>query len=438
MKITMIGAGYVGLVSGICFSDFGHEVVCVDNNPDRVRDLQKGFVPIYEPGLDDLLARNVEAGRLSFSDDLAASVRGASAVFIGVGTPSAGEDGRADLTYVYAAARDLAQVIEAGTVVVTKSTVPVGTNREIYRLISELNPELNFSVASNPEFLREGSAIVDFMKPDRVVVGVDDERAESVLQEIYQPLSRLDFPVVVTDIESAELIKYAANAFLATKIGFINEMSALCEALGADVGSVAKGMGMDSRIGEKFLRAGPGYGGSCFPKDTRALAHMGRDAGAPIEIVETVIRRNEEQKLRMVDKIVKAAGGDLAGKKVAVLGVTFKPETDDMRDAPSLTILPELHRLGAQIVITDPQGEKYGAGLFDYASWAGDAYEASEGADVLVVMTEWKQFKSIDLKAIAIRMRTPAIADLRGIFSSSQVISADFTYHSAVGQRKVQ
>jgi len=435
MKITTVGAGYVGLVSGICLSDLGHDVVCVDNNPDRIAALNRGDVPIYEPGLAELLQRNVAAGRLSFSCDLGASVQGSHAVFICVGTPSLPDEGGANLRFVFAVAQELSACIEPGTVVITKSTVPVGTNREVARLISQANPRLDFSVASNPEFLREGSAIRDFMYPDRVVAGVEDARGQGVVRDIYAPLSLRDVPVMITDIPSAELIKYSANAFLAMKIGFINEISALCEAVGADVQSVSKGIGLDSRIGSRFLQAGPGYGGSCFPKDTRALVRMGLDAGTPIEIVAAVERCNEEHKLRMVDKIESICGGDLSGKRVAVLGVTFKPETDDMREAPSLTILPELSRRGATIVITDPQGKKDGERYFPYVQWVHDAYEAAVGSDVVVILTEWVDFLHLDLAAISRSMRTPVMADLRNIYSADIASASGFSEYTSVGRK---
>jgi len=342
MKIAMIGTGYVGLVSGVCFSDFGHEVVCVDKDPSKIEKLEDGIIPIYEPGLDVVLARNVEAGRLSFTVNLKDAIDGADAIFIAVGTPTRRGDGHADLTYVLAAAREIAETIESYKVIVTKSTVPVGTNRMIAEEMKKANPSAEFDVASNPEFLREGAAIDDFMRPDRVVVGVESERAKEVMGDIYRPLFLRDFPIVYTDLESAEMIKYAANAFLATKISFINEIAALCERVDADVKSVAKGMGLDGRIGSKFLHAGPGYGGSCFPKDTLALARIGQEFGMPMRITEAVIEVNDAAKRRMIDKIVDICDGSVNGKRIAVLGVTFKPNTDDMRDAPSLTIVPAL------------------------------------------------------------------------------------------------
>lgn len=434
MKIAMIGSGYVGLVSGICFSDFGHEVVCVDTSQAKIDSLKGGIIPIYEPGLEALLAKNVKAGRLSFTTDLAVAVKGAEAVFIGVGTPSRRGDGNADLTYIFAAARDLAHCIEPGTVVVTKSTVPVGTNRKIEAEIRAIAPDLDFTVASNPEFLREGSAIEDFMRPNRVVVGIDNPKSEAVLREIYAPLYLRDFPIMFTDLESAEMIKYAANAFLATKITFINEVAALCERVGADVKDVAKGMGLDNRIGRQFLRAGPGYGGSCFPKDTRALAYMGVENDQPMRIVEAVIEINEDIKLAMVEKVADLIGGSLEGKRVAVLGVTFKPETDDMRDAPSLTIVPALHEMGCDLVLCDPQGQKEGAEHFPFAEWADDAYEAAAGAHALIILTEWNEFRALDLERLSAAMATPVMADLRNVYERDAVLKAGFAGFSGVGR----
>ncbi|WP_425054032.1 UDP-glucose dehydrogenase family protein, partial [Psychromarinibacter sp. S121] len=374
MRIAMIGTGYVGLVSGVCFSDFGHDVVCVDKNPAKIEMLERGEVPIYEPGLDALMVKNVEAGRLTFTTDLAKAVDGAEAVFIAVGTPTRRGDGHADLTYVMAAAEEIAQNLTGYAVIVTKSTVPVGTNRKVKQVMAKANPAAEFDVASNPEFLREGAAIEDFMKPDRVVVGVQNERAADVMSEIYRPLFLREFPIVTTDLESAEMIKYAANAFLATKITFINEIARLCEKVGADIKQVSKGMGLDGRIGNKFLHAGPGYGGSCFPKDTMALARTGQDYAAPMQIVETVIKVNDEVKRRMVDKLLDLLGGSFNGKTIAVYGVTFKPNTDDMRDAPSLTIVPALVGGGAKVRAVDPQGMREGEALLPGVQWEEDPY----------------------------------------------------------------
>jgi UDPglucose 6-dehydrogenase len=432
MRIAMIGTGYVGLVSGVCFSDFGHEVVCVDKLSAKVETLRAGGVPIYEPGLEDMLARNVEAGLLSFTTDLAEAVQGARAVFIGVGTPTRRGDGHADLTYVYAAAKELADVIDAGTIVVTKSTVPVGTNREVKRIIAnrlaETGRDIGFEVASNPEFLREGAAIEDFMRPDRVVVGVESPEAEAVMREVYRPLSLRESPVMFTSLESAEIIKYAANAFLATKITFINEIADLCEKVGGDVKAVAKGIGMDGRIGSKFLHAGPGYGGSCFPKDTSALARIGQDHSSPMRIVETVIEVNEARKRRMVDKITDLLGGSVNGKKIAVLGVTFKPETDDMRDSPSLTIVPALVGGGASVSVTDPEGRKEGEKLLPGVRWAEDAYAAAVGAEAVVLLTEWNQFRALDLARLRSVMAGDAFIDLRNVYDPQDAARAGFRF----------
>ncbi|TDE37053.1 UDP-glucose dehydrogenase family protein [Antarcticimicrobium sediminis] len=434
MKIAMIGTGYVGLVSGVCFSDFGHDVICVDKNPDKIAMLERGDVPIFEPGLDALIQKNVEAGRLSFSTDLPAAVDGADAVFIAVGTPTRRGDGHADLSYVMAAAEEIAQAITAYTVVVTKSTVPVGTNRQVKQTIAKANPGAEFDVASNPEFLREGAAIEDFMKPDRVVVGVQNDRAAAVMADIYRPLYLRDFPVISTDLESAEMIKYAANAFLATKITFINEIAALCERVGADIKQVSKGMGRDGRIGDKFLHAGPGYGGSCFPKDTKALARIGQDHGVSMQITETVIKVNDETRRRMVEKISDMMDGKLAGKTVAVLGVTFKPNTDDMREAPSLTVIPALIGAGARVRVVDPQGRREGEALLPGVQWVEDAYKAAQNADALVILTEWNEFRALNLKRLAKKMATPAMADLRNIYSVQDAKRAGFRRYVSIGR----
>ena len=434
MKIAMIGTGYVGLVSGVCFSDFGHEVICVDKDPAKIAKLEAGEVPIYEPGLDALMAKNVEAGRLTFTGDLKAAVGGADAVFIAVGTPTRRGDGHADLTYVMAAAEEIAAALTGYAVVVTKSTVPVGTNRQVHETIRTANPAAKFDVASNPEFLREGAAIDDFMRPDRVVVGVQSERAQEVMGNIYRPLFLRDFPIVYTDLESAEMIKYAANAFLATKITFINEIAALCERVGADVKAVSKGMGLDGRIGNKFLHAGPGYGGSCFPKDTRALARIGQDHSVPQQIVETVISVNDEMKRRMTDRIIDLCDGSVNGKTVAVLGVTFKPNTDDMREAPSLTIVPALVGGGAKVRVVDPQGRKEGEALLPGVNWVEDAYAAANGADVVVILTEWNEFRALDLKRLAATMAVPRMADLRNVYSAKDAGGAGFEAYISVGR----
>jgi UDPglucose 6-dehydrogenase len=434
MKIAMIGTGYVGLVSGVCFSDFGHEVICVDKNPDKIARLQAGEVPIFEPGLEALMAKNVAAGRLSFTLDLAAAVAGAEAVFIAVGTPTRRGDGHADLTYVMQAAAEIGAALTGYTVIVTKSTVPVGTNRKVGEVVRTANPQANYDVASNPEFLREGAAIDDFMRPDRVVVGVESAKARKVMSDVYRPLSLREAPVVFTGLESAEMIKYAANAFLATKITFINEIAALCEKVGADIKDVAKGMGLDGRIGNKFLHAGPGYGGSCFPKDTKALARIGQDHAIPMQITETVIKVNEEIKRRMLDKIVDLCDGQLNGKTIAVLGVTFKPNTDDMREAPSLTIIPALIGAGVKVRVCDPQGKREGEALLPGVRWADNAYQATQGADVVVILTEWNEFRALDLDRMARKMTTARMADLRNIYSAEEVLKAGFEKYLGVGR----
>lgn len=434
MKIAMIGTGYVGLVSGVCFSDFGHDVVCVDKDPKKVEQLKNGIAPIYEPGLEDLMAKNVNAGRLSFTGNLAEAVDGADAVFIAVGTPTRRGDGHADLTYVMAAAEEIATALTGYAVVVTKSTVPVGTNRQVKQVVSKANPKAEFDVASNPEFLREGAAIDDFMRPDRVVVGVQNERAAEVMNEIYRPLYLREFPIMATDLESAEMIKYAANAFLATKITFINEIAALCEKTGADVKMVSKGMGLDGRIGDKFLHAGPGYGGSCFPKDTQALARMGQDHATPMQLTETVIKVNDQVKRRMIDKIVDLCGGSVNGKVITVLGVTFKPNTDDMRDSPSLTIVPWLVGNGAKVRVVDPQGKREGEGLLPGVAWNEDVYKATQNADAVVILTEWNEFRALDLKRMAKRMTTPVMADLRNIYTPKDVKQAGFMAYVSIGR----
>ncbi|WP_299665361.1 UDP-glucose/GDP-mannose dehydrogenase family protein [uncultured Ruegeria sp.] len=433
MRIAMIGTGYVGLVSGVCFSDFGHDVVCVDKSERKIEMLQAGEVPIYEPGLDTLMAKNVAAGRLTFTTDLAAAVDGADAVFIAVGTPTRRGDGHADLTYVMAAAEEIAQAITDYTVVVTKSTVPVGTNRKVHAVVSAANPKAEFDVASNPEFLREGAAIDDFMRPDRVVVGVENERATEVMAEIYRPLYLRDFPILTTDLESAEMIKYAANAFLATKITFINEIAGLCERAGGDVKEVARGIGLDGRIGNKFLHAGPGYGGSCFPKDTAALARIGQDHAHPMQITETVIRVNDEVKKRMIEKIRDVCDDSFNGKTVAVLGVTFKPNTDDMRDAPSLTIVPALIGGGARVRVVDPQGRAEGEALLPGVDWLDDPYAAAADADAVVLLTEWNEFRALNLSELAKTMKSARMVDLRNIYSSALVLGSGFETYVGVG-----
>jgi UDPglucose 6-dehydrogenase len=435
MRIAMIGTGYVGLVSGVCFSDFGHDVVCVDKDASKIERLERGEIPIYEPGLEALLARNVEAGRLSFTTDLSKALDGAEAVFIAVGTPTRRGDGHADLSYVMAAAGEIARTAKGYLTIVTKSTVPVGTNRKVAEVVRAANPDLDFDVASNPEFLREGAAIDDFMRPDRVVVGVENERAAKVMADIYRPLFLRDFPIVTTDLESAEMIKYAANAFLATKITFINEIAALCEKTGADVREVAKGMGLDGRIGNKFLHAGPGYGGSCFPKDTSALARIGQEYASPMTITEAVIKVNEDVKRRMIEKLRDLCDGSFIGKKVVVLGVTFKPNTDDMRDAPSLTIVPALVGGGARVHAVDPQGRREGEALLPHVKWETDVYQAAVDADLVVILTEWNEFRALDLDRIAEAMKTRRLADLRNIYSADDAASAGFEAYVSVGRK---
>ena len=434
MKITVIGTGYVGLVSGVCLSDFGHDVFCVDTDAAKIDLLRGGEVPIYEPGLQVVMQRNMAAGRLQFGTELAKAVAGAEAVFIAVGTPSRRGDGHADLSFVMAAATEIAHALTGYAVIVTKSTVPIGTNRAMAEVIRSARPDLDFDVASNPEFLREGAAVDDFMRPDRVVVGVESPRARAVMADVYRPLFLRDFPVVYTGLESAEMIKYAANAFLATKISFINEIAALCERVGADVKSVARGMGLDGRIGNKFLHAGPGYGGSCFPKDTRALARIGQEHGLPMQITETVIRVNEGVKARMIDKIVDLCGGSVNGKVITVLGVTFKPNTDDMREAPSLTIIPALIGAGAQVRVVDPQGRKEGEALLPGVIWATDPYTAATGSEALVILTEWNEFRALDLRRMAAAMASPRIADLRNVYDPADAAAAGFAVYAGVGR----
>ena len=429
MRIAMIGTGYVGLVSGACLSEFGHEVTCVDCDATRIAALQEGRIPIYEPGLAEIVAASGKAGRLSFSTDLTGAVQKAEAVFIAVGTPTRRGDGHADLTYVFEAARDIAAGLNGYTVVVTKSTVPVGTAREVQAVIREARPDADFDVASNPEFLREGSAIEDFRRPDRVVVGCDTERAREVMAEIYRPLFINETPILFTGRESAELTKYAANAFLAAKITFINEMADLCEKVGADVKDVARGMGLDKRIGAKFLHAGPGFGGSCFPKDTLALLKMSQDRGALSRLVEAVVSVNDARKRAMADRIAEAFGGDLTGKTVALLGLTFKPNTDDMRDAPSLAIVPALQAMGATVRAYDPEGMEQARKLMDIETCA-DAYETMEGADGLVLLTEWNQFRALNLVRVGQLLKQKLVVDLRNIYGPEQMAGYGFRYVS--------
>ncbi len=428
MRIAMIGTGYVGLVSGACFSEFGVEVVCVDKDQAKIQRLRDGKIPIFEPGLDALVETNAKAGRLAFSTDLAEAVAGADAVFIAVGTPSRRGDGHADLTYVYGAAEEIGRALTGYAVVVTKSTVPVGTGRQVERIIRQVRPEVEFDVASNPEFLREGSAIQDFMRPDRVVIGTHSSRAREVMRQLYRPLYLIETPIIFTHLETAELIKYAANSFLATKITFINEIADLCERVGADVHDVARGIGLDGRIGRKFLHAGPGFGGSCFPKDTLALVRTGQDAGTPIRIVETVVSVNDERKRRMAQKVIDACGDSVQGKTIAVLGLTFKPNTDDMRAAPSLAILPVMIGAGARIRAYDPEGMAEAKKLMPHVTYCDDAYEAMEGADAMIVLTEWNQFRALDLDRVKRLLKSPVVVDLRNVYDPLQMRDAGFTY----------
>ncbi|MBY0144157.1 UDP-glucose/GDP-mannose dehydrogenase family protein, partial [Methylorubrum populi] len=421
MRIAMIGSGYVGLVSGACLADFGHEVVCIDKDPDKIAALNEGRMPIYEPGLDTLVAENVRQKRLAFSTDLKPAVAQAQAVFIAVGTPSRRGDGFADLSYVYAAAREIAEALTGYAVVVTKSTVPVGTGDEVERILREARPDLDVGVASNPEFLREGAAIGDFKRPDRIVIGAEDARAAAVMQEVYRPLYLNQAPILLTGRRTAELTKYAANAFLATKITFINEIADLCEQVGANVQEVARGIGLDNRIGAKFLHAGPGYGGSCFPKDTLALVKTAQDYGTPVRIVETVVAVNDQRKRAMARKVIAACGGSVRGKRVALLGLTFKPNTDDMRDAPSLSIIAGLQDAGARIVAYDPEGMEQARPLLQGVAYAEDAYACAEGADALVIVTEWNAFRALDLARLKALMAAPVLVDLRNVYAPAEV-----------------
>lgn len=430
MKITMIGTGYVGLVTGTCFAEFGHHVTCVDKDQEKINKLLDGKIPIYEPGLDQLVEKNCKEGRLNFTTHIGEAVAGAEAVFLAVGTPSSRRgDGYADLSYIYEATREIAPELRGYTVIVDKSTVPVGTAEQVARIIREVNPEAQFDVASNPEFLREGAAINDFMRPDRVVIGVESGKAEEILREIYKPLYLRETPIVCTDIKTAELTKYAANAFLATKISFINEIALLCDSIGADVTDLAKGIGMDGRIGRKFLHPGPGYGGSCFPKDTLALMRIAQEHGQSLRVVEATVEVNAAQKAMMVKKIRDALSGSEAGKTIAVLGLTFKPETDDMRDAPSITILPALLEKGAKIKAHDPQGMKEAQRVLPSdLEYMNDAYEACRDADAVILMTEWNQYRALDLDKIKALMRGNVFIDLRNVYDPAQMRKKDFAY----------
>lgn len=433
MRITMIGSGYVGLVSGACFADFGHDVVCVDKDQEKIDALHEGRMPIYEPGLDALVASNVKGGRLSFTTDLTDAVADADVVFIAVGTPSRRGDGHADLSYVHAAAADIARAIKGYTVVVTKSTVPVGTGDDVERIIRETNPDAEFAVVSNPEFLREGAAIGDFKRPDRIVVGTDDARAEEVMREVYRPLFINKSPILFMSRRTAELTKYAANAFLATKITFINEIADLCEKVGADVQGVSRGIGLDNRIGAKFLHAGPGYGGSCFPKDTLALLKTAQDSGVPQRIVESVVAVNDARKRAMGRKVIDALGGEVRKKTIAVLGLTFKPNTDDMRDSPAIDVVRVLQDNGAIIRATDPEGIEQAKLVIENVEYFDNAYEAMDGADAAVIVTEWDAYRALDFARAKKAMKAPILVDLRNIYPRDQVENAGFSY-TAVGR----
>ena len=434
MQVTMIGAGYVGLVSGACFADFGHVVTCVDKDPRKIEMLEAGKIPIFEPGLDKLVETNVEEGRLKFSVDAKAAIASADAVFIAVGTPSRRGDGHADLSYVYEAAKEIAECMSGFTVVVTKSTVPVGTGDEVEEIIRKTNPNADFAVVSNPEFLREGAAISDFKRPDRVVVGIPEteqgERAQQVMKELYRPLFLNETPIMFTGRRTSELIKYAANAFLAVKITFINEMADLCEKVSANVQEVSKGIGLDNRIGRKFLHAGPGYGGSCFPKDTLALTKTANDAGSPVRIVDTVVAVNADRKKAMAQRVIDALGGDASGKTIAVLGLAFKPNTDDMRDAPSLDIIPALQEAGARIKAFDPESMEEAAKHFSDVTFCDGPYHAVEGADATVIITEWDQFRALDLGRVKDTLNAPVVVDLRNIYRPEDMARLGFSYTS--------
>ncbi len=430
MRITMIGSGYVGLVSGTCFADFGHDVVCVDKDNGKIERLLAGKMPIYEPGLEDLVARNVAAGRLKFTTDLKEAVAGADAIFIGVGTPTRRGDGHADLSYVFAAAKEIGEALTGYSVIVTKSTVPVGTGDEVERIIREAAPSAEFGVVSNPEFLREGAAIDDFKRPDRIVIGSEDDRATEVMRQVYRPLYLNAAPILVTARRTAELIKYAGNAFLATKITFINEIADLCEKVGADVKDVSRGIGLDNRIGSKFLHAGPGYGGSCFPKDTLALLKTSQDYDAPQRIVEAVVAVNDNRKRAMGRKIIHAMGDDVRGKTVAVLGLTFKPNTDDMRDSPAIAVIQALQDAGAKVKAFDPEGTEQAKLVLDNIEYCDGPYQAIEGADALAIVTEWDEFRALDLPRVKSLLNEPILIDLRNIYNPAEVVAQGFRYTS--------
>jgi UDPglucose 6-dehydrogenase len=430
MRVTMIGAGYVGLVSGACFADFGHTVTCVDKDPGKIERLGKGVMPIFEPGLAELVATNVKEGRLFFTLDAADAIRNADAIFIAVGTPSRRGDGHADLSYVYAAAEEIARHMDGFTVVVTKSTVPVGTGDEVEDIIRKVRPDANFAVVSNPEFLREGAAIGDFKRPDRVVVGTDREEAREVMRELYRPLFLNETPMLFTSRRTSELIKYAANAFLAVKITFINEMADLCERVGANVQDVSKGIGLDNRIGKKFLHAGPGYGGSCFPKDTLALTKTANDHGSPVRIVDTVVEVNDARKKAMAQRVISAMGGSVTGKTIGVLGLAFKPNTDDMRDAPSLDIIPALQAAGARVKAYDPESMHEAGKVLSEVDFCDGPYHAVDGADAMVLITEWDQFRALDLDRLKKLLKTPTVVDLRNVYQPADMKRRGFNYVS--------
>ena len=434
MKITIVGTGYVGLVSGTCFAEFGVNVVCVDKDKEKIEKLKKGIIPIFEPGLKELVKKNIEEKRLFFKTNLSESLNGSEAVFIAVGTPSRRGDGHADLSYVYSAAKEIAKNLKSYAVIVNKSTVPIGTGKEVYKIIEKINPQLEFDVASNPEFLREGSAINDFMRPDRVVIGSENQRARNILKELYRPLYLLETPILFTKRETAELIKYAANSFLATKITFINEISDLCEKVGANVSDVATGIGLDGRIGKKFLHPGPGYGGSCFPKDTLALVKTAQDYKSPVKLIEQVVDRNKKRKKYMYKRILKAIPKDSSNKVISILGLTFKPNTDDMRDSPSLEIIPSLVKSNCKLRVFDPEGmieaKKYFQKLGSKITWCKNAYEASENSDALVILTEWNQFRALDLNKLKKLMKRQIIIDLRNIYNPKEIKENGFEYYS--------
>jgi UDPglucose 6-dehydrogenase len=430
MRISIIGSGYVGLVSGACFADFGHHVTCIDTDQGKIDRLNKGEIPIFEPGLDEIVARNAAQGNLTFTTQLEEAVRSSAAVFIAVGTPSRRGDGHADLSYVYQAARDVAAHLDGFTVIVTKSTVPVGTGDEVERIIREARPDADFAVVSNPEFLREGAAIADFKRPDRIVIGSHDERANEVMRALYRPLYLNQAPLVFTERRTSELIKYAGNAFLAMKITFINEIADLCEKVGANVQDVARGIGLDNRIGSKFLHAGPGYGGSCFPKDTQALVKTAQDYESPIRIIETVVQVNDQRKRAMARKVVAACGGDVRGKRIAILGLTFKPNTDDMREAPSLSIIQALQDMGADVHAFDPVGMEAARPLLPGVTFTKDAYTCADKADALVIVTEWDTFRALEFSRIRQVMAQPVLVDLRNIYTPAEMREAGFTYVS--------